>query len=239
MTKSKIIKIVVITTISTLILIASIVIVAFYPDVLMSKNKRAVNSTLIYLNKGIGEPKFYPVFWDIMKDRKYYLMENWELKELEFLTDSVRLISAKGKTRNGFGTELPIEITFVVRDGVIIDTKGLFDIKLISGISDLDNIGLLLKLKKEVVVEEKRLSYGYYDYSMEGTAIIYNGSSYPVEYIKLKIYYFDDYGNNTQTDETYALEGNVLYPGERRQVKWYTSPCYKCSKYKLDLEFER
>ena len=59
-----------------------------------------------------------------------------------------------------------------------------------------------------------------------------------IDYLKAEITYYDRSENIVNTDETYAVGGDELQPGERRKFEWYTSGCYDCAKARINLKFD-
>lgn len=230
-----------ITGISILVIAAlffGAAMVSVISDSLLSENEKAVNNTLKFLNTGDGYREFDFHYWGKMRDFQYYSMSKWKLFEVpNMLVDTVQIVLAAGETKNGLGITVPIEQYFYVYNGKIVDTKGVFNIKVEGEQTDGKKFDLLMEILDNVTIVSYSATRGDYGNYIKGEARVRNGASVPVENLILKITYFDGKNEVSQTDEVYISK--PILPGQSKQVTWHTSPCSSCKNYKPTLDFSR
>lgn len=182
---------------------------------------------------------------DLLMYHSYYKIEEWKLK-VKDEKDGKSFVQVDGSATNAFGAKLQRQPIFVVekKDGQwrITDSYDFFVFDKIKDIyalgkSDREKHKMMEDVKDNVKIEEWSFSSSYGE-SIKGKATIVNNSDLPVSFVKLEITYYDNSGNVTNTDETYAIGGDQLRPGQRRNIDWYTSNCYRCKKASVRLKFD-
>ncbi len=184
-------------------------------------------------------------YLSMLSQNSYYIITSWKISKIEDdpLNNKNTLIYVEGTTKNAFGAELKRNPIFIVNDdSKIIDSYKYVALDKYSELnkSDMDVYRLIEELKEKVIIESWSWQSDYSIYSpgrVEGKATIYNGAQLPVSFVKLKITYYDNSGNVVNTDETYAVGGDDLLPGQRRVVTWSTYNCEGASKANVYLSF--
>ena len=180
----------------------------------------------------------------LLDEHSFFKIDEWKLKSKSIGSD-IYNVEVKGSVINGFGAKGERTPTFIVekQNGkwVITDCIDFFvfdKLKDVYGKTDLQKNRLLVEIKTNVKIEKWSFSSTGYGGSIEGHGTVVNNSSRPVSFIKFKLEYRDRSDRVTNTDETYAIGGDELLPGQRRKFTWYTSSCYDCvtASYKLIFE---
>ena len=214
-----------------------------------SPSENAVNNFLKYIesdnvNKQIKARKYItPGYLLLLSANKFYKIKKWEIEfeENSNDSDSIVIVHVMAKTGNLLGVDLEHNMKFWVnRDNEIYDSDGFIyfekfeDIKM----SDLKKFNVIRNLKNLVKIEKWSWHQESYSYDvMAGEATIVNNSPIPISYLKAKIIYYDRKNRIINTDETYAVGGDKLMPGERKVFDWSTSHCYGARRASISLEF--
>lgn len=181
----------------------------------------------------------------LLSNYSYYSVDKWDLSS-EKISDTRYIVTVEGTATNAFNATLERKFDLIIEKPssfwYVTDSYGLFDLDRDLGVSladksDLEIHNLWTDSISKMEIEDWSFSLNRYG-SVEGEGTIYNGSEIPIEYVKLKVSYFDDADNQTNSDWSYAVSGNALRPGQRRNFSWITSNCYNCSKATVDLSFE-
>lgn len=181
---------------------------------------------------------------DVLSNYSYYKIEEWKLKSKS--TDNGKYkVDVEGTAVNGFGAKLNRTPTFIVEKQndkwVITDS---YDFAVIDkmetayGKSDMEKHKMMEDMKEKVKIEDWTFSSSYGG-SVKGNGTIVNNSDVAVSFVKFVVEYKDKSGNIVNTDETYAVGGDDLLPGQRRKFEWYTSNCYDCNTASSHLKFDR
>ena len=211
--------------------------------------EKTVHDALLYLND-INEEKdpseiFNSEFISsLLANYSFYKVDEWELTSEKKSNDKY-IVFVDGKATNAFGSELNRSPSFVVEDSdyswEITDSYDFFHIEKLSNLnsdySDLEVHDLWIETKNKVNIEDWSFSVNSFD-SAEGEAVITNNSELPIDYVKLEVEYFNDSDQLVNSDWTYAIGGNYLYPGQKRRFSWITSSCYNCEQARIDLNFD-
>ncbi len=185
------------------------------------------------------------VYISMLSQNSYYKIDSWKISKSEGdpLNNKNTLVYVEGTAKNAFGAELKRNPIFIVNeDSKIIDSYKYVALDKYSELnkSDMGVYLLIEELKEKVLIESWSWQSDYSIYSpgrVKGKATIYNGAQLPVSFVKLKITYYDNTGKIVNTDETYAVGGNDLLPGQRRVVTWSTYNCEGASKANAYLSF--
>lgn len=239
-----------------LVVCAAIAVVFLFKDNInqffISDSYRTVDSALSYLkNEDPGGIKnaidlfSNEYVTNLMARYSYYKVDDWKLKKVEDKSGRT-LIYVDGTATNAFGATLKRRPVFVMEkvEGKwkITDSYDFFvfdklDDNNVVGKSDIEKNNLLMGIRQNVIIESWSFQRSYGS-SVEGKATIVNNSDLPVTFIKLEITYYDRMDNVSNTDETYAIGGDALRPGQKRNIEWYTSNCYQCNKARVRLNFD-
>lgn len=239
-----------------LILLSSLLIIGcvgyYYRDrlkeILTRPPERAVNKALIYLKSENKEilpmaELFSPDYvLSIMSNYSIYRIEEWDLNS-EYINDKEYKVEVKGTTTNVYGTKLERNPFFIVEKvGSNWWIKDSYNFAVIEGIddgtkkSDIEKHKSILDVKEKVKVENWSFSSSYGD-NVKGIGTIVNNSGLPVRFVKFLITYKNKSGDIVNTDETYAIGGDYLLPGQRRKFDWITTNCYDCDIATSSLNF--
>lgn len=222
-------------------------------QIFQSKAKRNVDKFLTLMkieNPSENELKdivkiISPEYIGLISKNSYYKIENWKIDKTENdeFNPSYTKVFVLGSAKNAFGAELKRNPIFVL-DGKdqIIDSYNFIANQKYSDLnkSDMEIYNLVNSLREKVKIENWSWHSDYSSYSpgrVEGKATIFNGSEVPVSFVKLEITYYDKYGNVVNTDETYAVGGDDLLPGQRRVIDWSTYNCEGAKKASVKLNF--
>jgi len=182
---------------------------------------------------------------DLLGNYSYYSVDDWEFSS-EKISDTKYVVTVDGTATNAFNATLERKFDLVIEKPrsfwYVTDSYGLFDLDKdlgvnLAGKSDLEIHNIWADSISKVKIEDWSFSSNRYG-SVEGEGTIYNGSDIPIEYVKLEVSYFDDAGNSVNSDWSYAVSGDALRPGQRRNFSWITSNCSNCPKASVDLNFE-
>jgi len=207
--------------------------------------KKAVNKalTMIKTQKPDGTLVFDDRFLtDLMQKYSYYQIDEWKLSTRD-LSDGVKLVGVEGTATNGFGAQLKRNPVFVVEnksgEWLVTDSYGFFVFDKLPDLkdkSDMQKHDLIVDMKEKVKIEKwsfEDTGYG----AIKGEGVIVNESEIPVSFVKTKIEYYNNNGDLVNTDENYAVSGD-LEPGERKQFTWYTGDCNGCKTARIKLIFD-
>jgi hypothetical protein len=179
----------------------------------------------------------------ILSNYSYYKIDEWKLKS-KSNDDGKFQVEVQGTATNAFGVKLDRSPIFVVEkrgdSWVITDSYDFAVIdkaKDVYGKSDLEKHQMIEDMKDNVKIESWSFEASYGG-SVKGEGTIANNSIMAVNFVKFVIEYKDPSGNIVNTDETYAIGGDDLLPGQKRKFEWYTSNCSDCNKASAYLKFE-
>ncbi|GGC41021.1 hypothetical protein GCM10011386_36330 [Parapedobacter defluvii] len=208
-------------------------------DQFLNSPEKTVNNALNYLmyNKAESSGLFSTRYeYGVLKNYSYYRIDNWQLtsKSIGFQTYLVEVIEAS----------LGRNVVFVVEKAgngwTIIDSYNFVVINTVgdmNGKSDIEKYVLMSDIKENVKLEHWKyelLRGGI----IQGWGTVVNNSKTAVDFIKFVMEYRDKSGNIVNTQETYAIGGDYLLPGQRRKFQWFTYNCYDCRKGSAYLKFE-
>ncbi len=212
--------------------------------------EKQAHKALLFLNDQDTEQEVSDLFdsdfiVDLLANYSYYQIDEWELSS-EQESETRYIVSVEGTATNAFGATLDRKFDLIVEKPrsfwYVTDSYSLFDLDKdlgvsTAGMSDREIHNLWSDSISKVKIEDWSFSSNRYG-SVEGEGTIYNGSDIPIEYVKLEVSYFDDAGNSVNSDWSYAVSGDALRPGQRRNFSWITSNCSNCPKASVDLNFE-
>jgi len=181
---------------------------------------------------------------NILSNYSYYKIDEWKLNS-KSIDNGKYKVEVTGIATNAFGAKLERTPTFIVekQNGkwVIIDSYDFCVIDKMKDVfekSDMEKHKMMEDMKNKVKIENWSYSSSGYGGSIEGHATIVNSSDVSVSFVKLVVEYYDKSGNIVNTDETYAVGGDDLQPGQKRKFDWYTSNCYDCNTATVHLKFD-
>lgn len=182
---------------------------------------------------------------DVLSNYSYYKIYKWT-RLYSDINDDNATIEINAITKNKLGVEnerkIKLKLKKINNEWLIYDSYNLFVFKMIDekydfNYSDNEKHKITSELPVKIKIENWSFSE-VFGSSVKGVATISNESKIPVSFVKLEIKYKNNNGEIVNTDETYAIGAEPLFPNDKKTIEWYTTSCYNCYKANVYLNFE-